>query len=79
MLEAHPAVAWVCYPFLESHPGHAIARRQMANGSGMLVFGLHAGYEGARRMMETTRDGVARLITCESSGEVHHLASTGVQ
>ncbi|WP_151343798.1 trans-sulfuration enzyme family protein [Rhizobium leguminosarum] len=50
-LEVHPAVAWVSYPFLESHPGHAIARKQMSNGSGMLAFGLHAGYEGARSMM----------------------------
>lgn len=52
MLEAHPAVAWVSYPFLESHPGYAIARRQMSNGSGMLAFGLHAGFEGARGMMD---------------------------
>ncbi|MBO1905330.1 aminotransferase class V-fold PLP-dependent enzyme [Microvirga sp. 3-52] len=52
MLEAHPAVAWVSYPFLDSHPGHAIARKQMSNGSGMLAFGLHAGFEGARRMMD---------------------------
>ncbi|MBJ6128518.1 trans-sulfuration enzyme family protein [Microvirga splendida] len=52
MLEENPAVAWVSYPFLDSHPGHAIARKQMSNGSGMLAFGLHAGYEGARRMMD---------------------------
>lgn len=51
-LEAHPAVAWVSYPFLASHPGAAVARRQMAQGSGMLAFGLHAGLEGARRMMD---------------------------
>lgn len=51
MLETHPAVAWVSYPFLESHPGHAIARKQMSDGSGMMAFGLHAGFEGARTMM----------------------------
>ncbi|SDR63732.1 methionine-gamma-lyase [Rhizobiales bacterium GAS113] len=51
-LEAHPAVAWVSYPFLDSHPGQAIARKQMSRGSGMLAFGLHAGFEGARRMMD---------------------------
>lgn len=52
MLEAHPAVNWVSYPFLESHPAHAIARKQMASGSGMLAFGLHSGFECARRMMD---------------------------
>jgi methionine-gamma-lyase len=52
MLEEHPAVRWVSYPQLTSHPGHAIARRQMSGGSGMLAFGLHAGFEGARRFMD---------------------------
>lgn len=52
MLEAHPAVAWVSYPFLGAHPDHAIARKQMTQGSGMLAFGLHAGFEGARKMMD---------------------------
>ncbi|WP_411969184.1 PLP-dependent transferase [Mesorhizobium sp. B283B1A] len=42
-LEAHRAVAWVSYPFLRSHPGHEIARRQMSNGSGMLALGLQRG------------------------------------
>lgn len=51
MLEAHPDVAWVSYPYLPSHPAHAIARRQMTNGSGMMSFGLRDGFEGARRML----------------------------
>lgn len=36
-LEAHPAVAWVRYPYLQSHPNYSIARRQMSGGSGMLA------------------------------------------
>jgi methionine-gamma-lyase len=55
MLAAHPAVRWVSYPQLRSHPGHAIARRQMSNGSGMLAFGLHTGFDGARRMLDRLR------------------------
>jgi methionine-gamma-lyase len=51
-LEAHPAVAWVSYPFLDSNPGRTIARKQMSHGSGMMSLGLHAGFEGARRMMD---------------------------
>lgn len=52
MLEGHPAVRWVSYPQLPSHPGHAVALKQMSGGSGMLAFGLHAGFEGARRLMD---------------------------
>jgi methionine-gamma-lyase len=68
-LEMHPAVAWVSYPFLDSHPDQAIARKQMSQGSGMMAFGLHAGFEGARRMMNRLR-----LITrAVSLGDTHSL------
>lgn len=36
-LSAHPDVAAVLYPGLESHPGHAVAARQMAGGFGSMV------------------------------------------
>ena len=62
MLEAHPEVAWVSYPFLESHRGHEVARRQMSKGSGMLAFGLHSGFEGARGMMNRLRL-IARAVS----------------
>lgn len=39
-LAGHPAVRQVNYPGLEDHPGHAIARRQMAAFGGMLSFEL---------------------------------------
>lgn len=41
-LESHPKVNSVRYPGLESHPEHAIARRQMKGYSGMLTFNLKA-------------------------------------
>ena len=37
-LERHPRVARVMYPGLPSHPGHAIAARQMRNFGGMVSF-----------------------------------------
>ena len=37
-LERHPAVARVNYPGLPSHPQHRLAKRQMANCSGMVSF-----------------------------------------
>jgi cystathionine gamma-synthase/methionine-gamma-lyase len=39
-LEAHPQVKFVRYPGLESHPQHAVARRQMTGFGGMLNFAL---------------------------------------
>jgi O-succinylhomoserine sulfhydrylase len=39
-LEQHPAVERVLYPGLESHPQHALARRQMASGGGLVAFGV---------------------------------------
>jgi cystathionine gamma-synthase len=38
VLEAHPRVEAVFYPGLESHPGHAIAKKQMRSFGGMMSF-----------------------------------------
>ena len=46
-LERHPAVLRVHYPGLPSHPQHGLAKRQMANYSGMLSFQAK-GTEGAK-------------------------------
>lgn len=40
----------VLYPGLESHPGHAVARRQMTNGfGGMLSIKVRGGFGGRRQ------------------------------
>jgi O-acetylhomoserine (thiol)-lyase len=42
-LEAHPAVAWVAYAGLPSHPDHALARKYLPKGPGAVFsFGLRA-------------------------------------
>jgi cystathionine gamma-lyase len=52
-LEAHPGVERVYYPFLASHPQHALARRQMsAGGGGIVTAVLRGGLEAARRALE---------------------------
>jgi cystathionine gamma-lyase len=52
-LEKHPRVERVLYPGLESHPQHALARRQMQNGfSGIVTFFIRGGLEPARRFLE---------------------------
>ncbi len=49
-LEAHPKVTRVMYPGLASHPQHELAKRQMANFSGMLSFQVEDGPAVADRM-----------------------------
>lgn len=39
-LQAHPKVEQVLYPFLESHPQHALAEKLMRGGSGLFSFRL---------------------------------------
>ncbi|HJS21630.1 MAG TPA: PLP-dependent aspartate aminotransferase family protein [Steroidobacteraceae bacterium] len=52
-LEKHARVERVLYPGLESHPQHALARRQMQNGfSGIVTFFVRGGLEAARRFLE---------------------------
>jgi methionine-gamma-lyase len=50
-LASHPAVATVHYPGLASHPGHDLARRQMARFGGMLAFEVAGGLDAGRRFM----------------------------
>jgi cystathionine gamma-synthase len=51
-LETHPAIERVHYPGLESHSGHAIARRQMNDFGGMMAIQLIGGEAAA---LELTR------------------------
>ncbi|WP_438854579.1 cystathionine gamma-synthase [Agromyces sp. M3QZ16-3] len=70
-LDEHPAVARVLYPGLESHPGHALAARQMSGFGGMVSIDLVGGGEAARRFAESTE-----LFTlAESLGGVESLVN----
>ncbi len=69
-LTRHPKVSRVLYPGLPSHPGHALAARQMTGFGGMISFDL--GTEAsARRMLDRVR--VCALA--ESLGGVESLIS----
>jgi cystathionine gamma-lyase len=69
-LEQHARVKRVYYPGLESHPQHALARRQMVGGfGGMLSFEVQGGVDAAREVARCTR-----LFTlAESLGGVESL------
>jgi cystathionine gamma-lyase len=51
-LEREPRVAKVYYPGLESHPQHALARRQMNGFGGIVSIDLATDLAGARRFLE---------------------------
>ena len=68
-LEAHPKVARVHYPGLESHPQHALARRQMRGGGGMISIDLKSDLAGSRRFLEK----VHLFALAESLGGVESL------
>ena len=51
-LENHPAVAWVKYPFLPSHPQYELAKKQMKQGGGIVVFNFEGGLAPAQRFID---------------------------
>jgi cystathionine gamma-synthase len=74
VLAAHPAIERVNYPGLPSHPGHAIAARQMRDFGGMLSIELRGGREAAMAMAARVRLFVnaTSLGGCESLIEHRH-------
>ena len=58
-LEGHEAVASVSYPWLESHPQHDLARRQMTAGGVMVTVELVGGLAAGRTFCESVQ--LARL------------------
>ncbi|WP_395244308.1 cystathionine gamma-synthase [Agromyces sp. MMS24-K17] len=70
-LLGHPAVARVLYPGLPSHPGHALAARQMSGFGGMVSIDLAGGGAAARRFAESTE----LFQLAESLGGVESLVN----
>ena len=50
-LETHQKIEQVFYPGLESHPGHEIAKKQMAAFGGILSFSIKGGFEAVRKVL----------------------------
>jgi len=71
VLAAHPAVARVHYPGLESHPGHALAKVQQQGYGAMVSFELHGGIPQVRAFL-----GALQLYSlAESLGGVESLVA----
>jgi len=51
-LQAHKAIAKVNYLGLESHPDHALAKKQMKDFGGVLSFEMKKGYKAGEKLMK---------------------------
>jgi len=75
-LEGHPELLKVKYPFLESHPQHELAKRQMKLGGGIVTVEVKGGIERAKAFV----DGLDMLSATANLGDtrtiVTHPAST---
>lgn len=54
-LENHPDVLLVKYPFLPSHPNHALAKKQMKLGGGLVTFEIKGGVDQGRRFLNALK------------------------
>ncbi len=54
-LESHPAIERVYYPFLESHPQYALAKRQQRAGGAVISFDVKGGRDAAWRVVDATK------------------------
>jgi cystathionine gamma-lyase len=68
-LSSHPKVAAVLHPGLETHPQHALARKQMRGYGGTFSFRLKGGQDAVFRMLER----VHLFTVAESLGGVESL------
>lgn len=84
-LAGHPAVSQVLYPGLATHPGHAVAARQMRGFGGMVSVRMRGGIDAARELCSRTEifilaeslGGVESLI--EHPGAMTHASTAGSQ
>lgn len=55
-LEKHPAVSWINYPGLPSHPDHEKAKTFLKEGfGGLLGFGIKGGKEAGRKLIDSVK------------------------
>ena len=76
-LAAHPAVEWVNYPGLPTHPDHANAKRFLPDGQGAILgFGIQGGYPAAVKFIESVQLASHLANVGDAKTLVIHPAST---
>ena len=74
-LEAHPAVAWVRYPGLKSHPQYEIAQKQQSGPGAMISFGLKGGLAAGKKLMDSVKLAVLAVSLGGVETLIQHPAS----
>lgn len=70
-LQNHVKLSWVKYPFLPDHPQYEIAKKQMANGGGILTFEIKGGVESGRKFLNALQ----MLSMTNNLGDSRSIAS----
>ncbi|MCP9751134.1 PLP-dependent aspartate aminotransferase family protein [Ferruginibacter sp. HRS2-29] len=70
-LEGHEKLSFVRYPFLNSHPQHEIAIKQMKNGGGIVCFELKGGLDSGRNFLNNLK----MLSLTANLGDTRSIAS----
>ena len=74
-LEGHPAVRWVRYPFLASHPQHDLAKHQMTGGGTVITFELDAPEGGAKKTAFQLLDRLRLIDISNNLGDAKSLVT----
>jgi O-acetylhomoserine (thiol)-lyase len=76
-LENHPAVEWVNYPGLPSHPSYHLAKKYLPKGQGaILTFGIKGGVEAGRKVINNVKLFSHLANVGDSKSLIIHPAST---
>ena len=70
-LENHPKISMVKYPFLETHPQFALAKKQMRLGGGLISFELKGGLAAGRAFL----DGLQMISRSANLGDTRTIAT----
>jgi O-succinylhomoserine sulfhydrylase len=74
-LESHPAVSWVRYPFLVSHPQYDLAKRQMAGGGTVVTFALDCAESAAKQRAFEVLDKLELINISNNLGDAKSLVT----
>jgi O-succinylhomoserine sulfhydrylase len=72
-LEQHPAVRWVRYPFLASHPQYDLARKQMSGGGTVITFELDAPESASKQRAFEVLDKLQLIDISNNLGDAKSL------
>ncbi|MDE3179929.1 MAG: PLP-dependent transferase [Acidobacteriota bacterium] len=78
-LKSHPRVEHVNYPGLAGHPGHSLAKKQMAAFGAMISFETKGGYNAGKKVMDRVRLFSRAASLGDTRSLIVHSASTSHQ